>query len=83
MATSYSKIREEFKTGDISVRRLESEDLSSLFYSEPVAEVYQHLRLLSEDKPSNEYTPADFSEKRMKELLGGFFLSKEIVLKDE
>ena len=38
-----------------------TEDLSSLFCSELVAEAYQNLGLLGEDKPSNEYTPADFS----------------------
>lgn len=59
------------------------EDLSSIFCSELVAEAYQKLGLLSEDKSSNEYTPADFSEKRMKELSGDFYLSDEIVLKDD
>ena len=37
------------------------EELSSLFCSELVAETYQRLGLLGEEKPSNEYTPADFS----------------------
>jgi len=60
-----------------------SEDLSSIFCSELVAEAYQSLGLLTEEKPSNEYTPADFSEKRMKELQGDFYLSKEIIIKDE
>lgn len=60
-----------------------SEDLSSVFCSELVAEAYQRLSLLTEEKPSNEYTPADFSEKRMKKLLGDFYLSEEITLKDE
>ena len=59
------------------------EDLSSIFCSELVAEAYQRLSLLTEKKSSNEYTPADFSEKRMKELQGDFYLSKEITLKDE
>jgi hypothetical protein len=37
-------------------------DLSSLFCSELVAEAYQQMELLSRHKPSNEYTPRDFSE---------------------
>ena len=36
------------------------EDLSSIFCSEMVAEAYQRMGLLSEDVPSNEYTPAGF-----------------------
>lgn len=60
-----------------------SEDLSSLFCSELVAEAYQRLGLLDETKPSNEYTPADFSEKRMNSLRGDFTLSEEIILKDD
>lgn len=59
------------------------EDLSSIFCSELVAEAYQRLGLLAEDKSSNEYTPADFSQKRMKELQGDFYLSEEVILKDE
>ena len=58
------------------------EDISSLFCSELVAEAYQRLGLLSEEKPSNEYTPADFSEKRDIALLAGS-LGPEIVIKDE
>lgn len=59
------------------------EDLSSIFCSELVAEAYQRLGLLTEEKSSNEYTPADFSEKKMKELQGDFYLSEETTLKDE
>lgn len=59
-----------------------NEDLSSIFCSELVAEAYQRLSLVTEEKPSNEYTPADFSEKKLKELQGGFSLSEEITLKD-
>ena len=59
-----------------------SEDLSSLFCSELVAEAYQRLGLLSEDKPSNEYTPADFSEKNKMRLLIGS-LGEEILIKDD
>jgi len=35
-------------------------DLSSVFCSELVAEAYQTVGLLSADRPSNEFTPADF-----------------------
>jgi len=38
------------------------EDLSSLFCSELVAEAYQRMELISEEKSSNEYTPKDFSD---------------------
>lgn len=57
-----------------------SEDLSSLFCSEMVAEAYQRLGLLGETKPSNEYTPADFSERRELTLLRGS-LGPEVFLK--
>jgi hypothetical protein len=60
------------------------EDLSSIFCSELVAEAYQSLGLLDDVKASNEYTPADFSEKRMKNLLGDFYLSEEeLITNDE
>ena len=59
-----------------------AEDLSSLFCSELVAEAYQRLGLINEDKPSNEYTPADFSEKKQLTLLEGT-LGKEVLLKAE
>ena len=58
------------------------EDLSSLFCSELVAEAYQRLGLLNNEKPSNEYTPADFSEKRGLELLRGK-LEPEMIIKDD
>ena len=48
-----------------------TEDLSSLFCSELVAEAYQRLGLLDENKPSNEYVRGDFSEKRVLSLLRG------------
>lgn len=57
-----------------------SEDLSSLFCSELVAEAYQRLGLLSEDKASNEYTPSDFSQDKKLQLLEGA-LGKEVFLK--
>ena len=37
------------------------EDLSSLFCSELVAEAYQRMGILTEETPSNEYTPKDFA----------------------
>lgn len=55
------------------------EDLSSLFCSELVAEAYQRMGLLSEKKPSNEYTPKDFSDKRKLKLLKGK-LQKEVIV---
>lgn len=56
-----------------------AENLSSLFCSEMVAEAYQRMGLLSEGIPSNEYTPADFSEKSSLGLLNGY-LGKEIFI---
>lgn len=47
------------------------EDLSSLFCSELVAEAYQRMGLLPDHPPSNEYTPANFSEKAELNLLRG------------
>ncbi len=59
-----------------------TEDLSAIFCSELVVEVYKHLGLLDADIPSNEYTPVDFSAKGMRYLQLGFSLSEEIILKD-
>lgn len=59
-----------------------SEDLTSLFCSELVAEAYQRLGLLGDEKHSNEYTPSDFSEKKGLKLLEGA-LGKEILLRAE
>jgi len=56
------------------------EDLSSLFCSELVAETYQRMGLLSEDTPSSEYIPHDFSSAKMKKLLQGYKLLDEIKL---
>jgi len=47
------------------------EDLSTLFCSELIAESYQQMGLLGEEKPSNEYTPKDFSEEAGLSLLAG------------
>lgn len=58
------------------------EDLSSIFCSELVAEAYQRLGLFSETKPSNEYTPADFADNKMRDLKNEFYLSDEILVKD-
>lgn len=58
--------------------RNKTEDLSSLFCSELVAEAYQRMGLLTEDKPSNDYAPVDFSYERMQVLLGEFYLSAEL-----
>ena len=55
------------------------ENLSSLFCSELVAEAYQSLGLLNVDKPSNEYTPADFSALEKLQLRHGY-LGVEIKL---
>lgn len=55
-----------------------AENLSSLFCSELVAEAYQRLGLLTEDKHSNNYAPVDFSHERMQSLQGEFYLSEEI-----
>lgn len=58
------------------------EDLSSVFCSELVAEAYQRLGLLNEDKPSNEYLPSDFSQDREDlTLLRGAVLGGEIWVK--
>ena len=56
------------------------EDLTSLFCSELVAEAYQHMGLLDTSKPSNEYTPRDFSEEGDLTLRKGR-LGKERVIK--
>lgn len=58
------------------------EDLSSLFCSELVAEAYQQIGLLSnkkKDKPSNEFTPEDFSTEadQTLKLLKGYQLGDE------
>ena len=58
------------------------EDLSSLFCSELVAEAYQRMGLLSEQKPSNEYTPADFSQEKDLTLTQGS-LGEEVLIKDD
>lgn len=61
------------------------EDLSAFFCSELIAETYQAIGFLSEDKPSNEYTPNDFSSGASEPLglLNGVSLGDEIVVKRE
>ncbi len=56
------------------------EDLSSLFCSELLAEAYQRMGLLTEEKPSNEYTPKDFSQDKRLTLQQGYSLGSEIVI---
>ena len=62
-----------------------SEDLSAYFCSELIADTYQELGFLSEDLPSNEYTPNDFSSsaKSGLELLGDISLEDEIMVQEE
>jgi hypothetical protein len=59
------------------------EDLSSLFCSELVAEAYQAMGLLPDSRPSNEYTPRDFSSETPTPLplRPGATLTPEIPLK--
>lgn len=91
MLVGLRKFREEVKGRPYEKKKLQlikaaydawlgqnKEDLSSLFCSELVAEAYQRMGLLDERKPSNEYTPKDFSSERRLALLGGYSLSKEL-----
>jgi len=55
-----------------------TEDLSSLFCSELVAEAYQRMGLLSESKSSNEYVPADFNSEL--DLTIGYSLSDSVLI---
>jgi hypothetical protein len=54
------------------------EDLSSLFCSELVAEAYQKMGILTEAKPSNEYTPKDFSSEKTLRLEHGYSFTREV-----
>lgn len=56
------------------------EDLSSLFCSELVAEAYQKMGLLTEEIPSNEFVPKDFSSERVLKLQLDYTLHNEIVI---
>jgi hypothetical protein len=56
------------------------EDLSDFFCSELMAETYQNLGLLTEEQPSNEYTPADFSAARKLDLKSPAVLDDEMFI---
>lgn len=92
MLTSLSLLRAEIKGRPYEKNKIElikaaydgpfgenKEDLSSLFCSEMVAEAYQRMGLLTEKKPSNEYTPKDFSSDNKLKLVKGS-LGKEILI---
>ena len=70
---------ELFKSAYDFMSGANEEDLSSLFCSELVAEAYQQLGMLKNQKPSNEYVPADFSSLRELNLVKGK-LDEEIEL---
>ena len=54
------------------------EDLTSLFCSELVGAAYQRMGLIKSDRPSNTYTPDDFSSSRDSKILcDGVTLSPE------
>ncbi|MDE0172208.1 MAG: YiiX/YebB-like N1pC/P60 family cysteine hydrolase [Defluviicoccus sp.] len=61
------------------------EDLTAYFCSELIAETYQAIGFLDKTKPSNEYTPDDFSVGAAPplELQGGVHLGDEIVVSRE
>lgn len=93
MVTELNKFRHEVSGRPYEKRKLDlirsawdgplgknKEDLSSLFCSELVAEAYQRMKLLTEDKPSDEYTPKDFSTERKLQLQLGYSLGNEIAI---
>ncbi len=53
----------------LSLFQNKEEDLSSLFCSELVAAAYQRMGLIKNDRPSNSYTPDDFSSSRDHKIL--------------
>ena len=61
------------------------EDLSAYFCSELIAETYQAIGFLDDVKPSNEYTPDDFSSESSQPLglQNGVELGNEIIVKQE
>ena len=61
------------------------EDLSAYFCSELIAETYQAIGFLDASKPSNEYTPDDFSSNASQPLglLNAVELGDEIIVKRE
>lgn len=62
----------DFQEDYLSFLRNTSEDLSSLFCSELVAEAYKRMGILQTDKLSNEFTPDDFSSARDDKLTFNF-----------
>lgn len=56
------------------------EDLSSLFCSELVAAAFQRIGLLGRTKPSNEYTPKDFSTDKRLTLEAGYGFGAEVAI---
>ena len=57
------------------------DDLSSIFCSELVAAAYQRMKIIHNDRPSNTYTPDDFSSARDSSILcEGVELSEEIYI---
>lgn len=57
-------------------------DLSSIFCAELLAETFQRLSLLGREKPANEYVPADFGAAHLERLANGYYLGKEISIKE-
>lgn len=66
----YEKSKVQLARSAVDLLSGQKEDLSSLFCSEMNAEAYQVLELVTEDKSSSEYTPADFA-KKMNDILEG------------
>ena len=65
----------------LSLFQNREEDLSSLFCSELVAAAYQRMNLVTTARPSNGYTPDDFSSARDSEILcKGVELSEEVYI---
>ena len=65
----------------LSLFQNREEDLSSLFCSELVAAAYQRMALIKKDRPSNSYTPDDFSSSRDSQILcEGVELSEEVYI---
>ena len=85
MRETLKKLRHALKNKDYETNLLElfnsafdgviaenEEDLSSIFCSELVAEAWQEIGILSEEKSSNEYVPKDFSSEGVMTLLKGY-----------
>lgn len=60
-----------------------SEDTSSLFCSELIAEAYQRLNILNKTEPSDYYLPKDFSDNGKMLLLRNITIGPEIILKNK